>query len=282
MPTVTSPDGTSIASETQGEGPPVILVDGALGCRALGVQRKLAGLLADRFRVVTYDRRGRGQSGDTPPYAIEREIDDVEALVAAAGGSTCLYGISSGAALALEAATRLTGVARLALYEAPFIVDATRTPITDDYLATLESLVARGRRGAAVKHFLRAGVQLPAPMVALMPLMPAWRKLKAVAHTLPYDARIVAGHQRGEPLPAGRWDAVTAPTLVADGAKSPEWMRNANAALAAAVPGAVHRRLSGQTHMVKAPALAPVLAEFFAGGNGASVGEARPRPQAAA
>ncbi|MEC3975128.1 alpha/beta fold hydrolase [Amycolatopsis sp. H20-H5] len=265
MTDVTSRDGTKIAYSRAGEGPALVLVDGALNTRTFGPNPDLAKLLADHFTVYTYDRRGRGDSGDTAPYAIEREVEDVEAVIEAAGGSAYLYGISSGAALALEAATRLSSVKKLALYEAPFVVDATRPPTPSDCGARIGELVAAGKRSAAVKLFMAKGVNLPGAVVALMPLMPAWKQLKAVAHTLPYDLALVQHAQAGKPLPADRWSALAVPTLVVGGTKSPQWMRNGVEALAGTLPGARHRALPGQTHIVKAAALAPVLREFFGG-----------------
>jgi pimeloyl-ACP methyl ester carboxylesterase len=259
-----SQDGTAIAYEVQGSGPSLILVDGALCSRKNGPNGALAALLREHFTVYTYDRRGRGDSGDTAPYAIEREVEDLAALIAEAGGSANVYGISSGAALVLEAANRLTGIRKIALYEAPFVVDGTRRPVSDDYLARMERLLASGRRGAAVKQFMRQGVGVPAPFVALMALMPAWPKLKAVAHTLPYDTLLTIDAQKGRAFPAGRWSNVKIPVLAAVGGKSPAWMRNAMSALADAVPGARLHTLEGQTHIVKPAALAPVLADFFA------------------
>jgi pimeloyl-ACP methyl ester carboxylesterase len=264
MQTVTSKDGTTIAYDQAGHGPPLVLVDGALNSRAFGLNGPLAKILASRFSVVTYDRRGRGGSGDTPPYAAQREIEDLEAVIDAAGGPSYVYGISSGAGLALETACAVPAkVARLALYEAPFVVDDTRPPVPDDAVGQLSDLLARGRRGAAVRLFLREDSQVPAVFVAVMPLMPAWGRLKALAHTLPYDLTIMAGHQQGRPLPPGRWATLTAPTLVMAGGKSPAWLQNAARALADAQPGARHQTLDGQTHIVKPKPLAPVLADFF-------------------
>jgi pimeloyl-ACP methyl ester carboxylesterase len=268
MKTATSKDGTRIAYDELGEGPPVVLVGGAFNTRSFGPNGGLAELLAERFTVINYDRRGRGDSGDTRPWALEREIEDLDALIEAAGGSAHVFGISSGAALALEAANRGLAIEKLALYEAPFVVDDSRTPVSDDYLERLKGLVASGRRGDAVRLFMREGVGLPAVFVALMRFMPAWSKLKAVAHTVPYDATIVENYQKGKPLPAGRWASATMPTLVAVGGKSPTWMRRAMRALADVLPNARHRTLEGQTHIVKAGALAPVLAEFFEGRDG--------------
>ncbi|MCO5999672.1 alpha/beta fold hydrolase [Actinoallomurus rhizosphaericola] len=260
--TVVSADGTRIAFTRTGEGPAVILVDGALCSREFGPLGKLAAELNGRFTVYTYDRRGRGESGDAPSYDPAREIEDLAALIEEAGGSAHVCGVSSGAALALEAARRGLPIGRLALYEAPFIVDDSRTPVPDDYVAALERAVAAGRPGDAVRYFMRF-VGMPAVMVAMMRFMPGWSKLKKVAHTLPYDGAFVNEFQKGRPLPAGRWASVTVPTAVIDGGKSPAWMRNANAALAAGIPGAAYRTLPGQTHMVKAGALAPALTRHF-------------------
>jgi pimeloyl-ACP methyl ester carboxylesterase len=259
---VTSKDGTRIGFSKVGNGPALILVDGAMCYRGFGPMTELAKLLASSFTVYTYDRRGRGESGDTQPYAVEREVEDIEALINHAGGEAHVFGISSGAALALEAANRGLAIKRLVLYEAPFIVDDTRTPIPDDYLARLNALLAANRRGDAIKLFMKL-VGVPSFFIALMRLMPAWKKLKAIAHTLPYDITIVQDNQRGKPLPAGSWASATVPTLVVEGGKSPAWMRNAMRELADLLPNANLRTLEGQTHMVKAQKLAPVLQEFF-------------------
>lgn len=229
----------------------------------MGPSADLAAQLAPRFTVITYDRRGRGESSDTLPYAVEREIEDLGALSTAAGGSAFVCGVSSGAALALEAANRGLAIEKLVLYEAPFVVDDTRPPLPEDYAAQIDAAIAEDRRGDAIKIFMRKGVGLEAVVVFLMRLMPAWSQMKAVAHTVADDTAIVAGYQRGKPLPADRWTAVTAPTLVVDGSKSPDWMRNANPALARVIPGARHRTLPRQTHMVNAKVLAPVLVAFF-------------------
>jgi len=264
MKTVTSTDGTTIAYDQAGTGPLLVLVDGALNSRSFGLNGPLAPILADRFTVVTYDRRGRGDSGDTQPYAVQREIEDLEAIIDAVGGPAYVYGISSGAGLALEAASAVpTKVAKLALYEPSFVVDGTRPPVPADAIQQVTDLLARNRRGAAVKLFLREDAQVPAMVVAVMPLMPAWGKLKAAAHTLPYDLTIMDGRQQGRPLPVGQWASLTAPTLVMAGGKSPAWLQNAALAVAQALPGATHQTLPGQTHIVKPGPLAPVLAEFF-------------------
>jgi pimeloyl-ACP methyl ester carboxylesterase len=262
MESVVSKDGTAIAFDRSGSGPALVLVDGALCYRASGPMAPLAKLLAPHFTVLTYDRRGRGDSGDTAPYAVEREVEDIDALIKAAGGQAFVYGISSGAGLALEAANRGLAVRKLALYEAPFIVDDTRAPVPADFVQQLEALVAADRRGDAVRLFMKA-VGVPSLVVALMRFLPAWSRLTAIAHTLPYDMTIVLDNQRGRPLPVTRWTRAEAPTLVVAGGKSPAWMRNAMHALARVLPNAKHHTLEGQTHMVSAKALAPVLAEFF-------------------
>jgi pimeloyl-ACP methyl ester carboxylesterase len=191
---------------------------------------------------------------------VEREVEDIAALLDEAGGAAYVWGTSSGAVLALEAASRVRGIKKLALYEAPFIVDDSRST-TEEGWERIGEAVEAGRRGEAVKFFLQL-VGVPAFFVALMQLMPVWSKLKAVAHTLPYDGAIVGENQRGQPLPTGRW-AVTTPVLVMDGGKSPGWMRNANQSLAAVLPNAQYRTLKGQAHMLKPKVHAPILAEFF-------------------
>ncbi|MBF8189272.1 alpha/beta hydrolase [Nonomuraea sp. K274] len=263
MNQVTSGDGTRIAYTRAGQGPAVILVDGALSHRAQSINAGLATALADRFTVYTYDRRGRGESGDTAPFAPEREIEDLAALIEEAGGSACVYGTSSGAAVALAAAESGQAIEKLALYEPPFIVDDTRPAIPADYVRRMDELVAADRRAEAVRYFMGTGVGLPGFVVAMMRFMPAWSKLKATAHTLPYDVAFVAPYERGKPYPDGSWAGVKAPALVMDGGKSPAWIRNATRALAGVLPDAGHRTLDGQSHIVKPEALAPVLKEFF-------------------
>ncbi len=264
MNTVRSADGTSIAFTKAGQGPPLILVDGALCSRSFGPMPKLAAQLTPHFTVYTYDRRGRGASGDTPPYAVGLEVDDLEALVelAGAGETVFVHGTSSGAALALEAAKHLPAIGKLAVYEPPFIVDGTRAAMPADYLARLSQLVASERRSDAVKMFMRF-VGTPAFFTAVMPLTPVWPKLKAAAPTLPYDITIIQDHQRGAPFRPAEWAEVKIMTLVAAGGKSPAWMTNGTRALADALADARYRTLPGQNHMVKPQAIAPVLTEFF-------------------
>src|SRR6202000_1669316 len=186
MAKVTSKDGTIIAYDQYGSGFPIILVDGALCSRDLGPMPKLAQLLAENFTVINYDRRGRNESGDTKPYTIGREIEDIEALINEAGGSAFVFGISSGAALALAAAASGLNIPKLALYEPPFMVDDEFQPPADS-LDRLKTMIAEDRRADAVKFFMKDMVGVPAFVVFIMQLMPIFKKLKAVAHTLPYD-----------------------------------------------------------------------------------------------
>jgi pimeloyl-ACP methyl ester carboxylesterase len=269
MNTTRSTDGTAIAYETCGQGPPLILVDGALCHRDMGPSRKIAKALCEHFTVITYDRRGRGESTDTAPYSVEREIEDLAALIAAAGGSAYVCGVSSGAVLALDAATRGLPITALALYEPPFIVDDSRPPAAPDFVEELNALLASNRRGDAVRHFMRH-VGMPAPLVSLMRFMPAWGKLKRAAHTLPYDGEIMGDTQLGQPLPEGRWPGTKVKTLVIVGGKSPAFFHNGTRMLAELLPNADHRVLERQTHMVKAKALGPVLIDYFAAGRAVS------------
>lgn len=260
--TFTSADGTRIAYERTGEGSPLIIVDGALCHRANGPARPLAAELAAGFTVFTYDRRGRGESGESGEIAAEREIEDLEALVKEAGGTPFVFGPSSGAVLALEAAAHGAGIAKLAMYEPPLIVDGTHRPLPGDWVPRLDAMVEQGRTGDAVKEFMRF-VDVPAFGIAMMRLLPVWSKLKAVAPTLRHDFAFMADLQRGRPLPPTRWATATLPALVADGGKSPEWMRNGCRSLADVLPNVQYRTVPGQTHLVKAKALAPVLRDFF-------------------
>lgn len=265
MNTVQSKDGTMIAFDRSGNGPALLLVDGALCHRKLGPMPSIAKLLTPHFTVLTFDRRGRGESTNTAPYSVEREVEDIAALIQEAGGSAYVFGISSGAALALEAAAHLKGVKKVALYEAPFFFDKAHPPRPDDFLAKITALIADDHRGDALKLFMRT-VGTPAIFVNLMRFTPVWRKLKLVAHTLPYDLTIVSDMRAGPPLSAQRWASVTTPALTAVGGKSPAWWQEAMKELADVLPNAQHLTLPGQTHMVKASVLAPILVEFFAKG----------------
>lgn len=258
---VRSQDGTAIAYDQAGAGPAVILVGGALSTR--GAAEGLTAALAPSFTMISYDRRGRGESGDTLPYAPEREVEDLAALVEVVGGTAFAFGVSSGAALILNAAEAGVALTRLALYEPPFIVDGSRPPVPSNYLTHLSELLADGRRGDALEYFLGAAVEVPLEMIAQMRESPMWAGMEAVAHTLPYDGAVMGDGMSGQPFPAGRWASVTAPALVMDGGDSPQWMHNGVAALAAALPNARRETLPGQTHAVAPEVVAPVLRAFF-------------------
>lgn len=264
METVTSRDGTLIAFERLGSGPALILVTGALGTR--GSHQQMAALLAEAFTVFNYDRRGRGDSGDTAPYAVEREIEDIAAVIAAAGGTIYLYGISSGAILTVEAAATLPDkVTKLVLYEPPFIVDDSRPPLSSDYVARLNAATAAGRPGDAVEIFMTDAIRLPAEYLAPMRESPMWAGMEAVAHTIAYDGMVVGDTMSGKSLPAGRWAAAAMPTLVITGELSEGFFHSGGRSLAAVLPDACHRTLAGQDHNVAAEVLTPVLVDFFSG-----------------
>ncbi|MEV0379855.1 alpha/beta fold hydrolase [Nonomuraea sp. NPDC050643] len=257
---LTSADGTALACDRYGEGPAVVLVQGAFADRRHPQMTAIATALAPWFTVYSYDRRGRGGSGDTPPYAVGREIEDLAAVVVAAGGSAMVFGGSSGAALALEAAAVNPAIVKLAVWEPPYHVDDSAPALPGDFARRLGDLVAAGRRAEAVERFMVEAAEVPAAVVAGMRADPSWPAIEAVAHTLAYEAAVLGP---GNALPADRLAAITRPTLVLNGELSPAWMANAGAAVAAAVPGAVRRVLEGQAHNVAPEALVPELLEFF-------------------
>jgi pimeloyl-ACP methyl ester carboxylesterase len=265
--TVKSKDGTLIAYEQTGAGPVVILVSAALADR--DGARRLARHLVSSFTVINYDRRGRGKSSDTQPYAIEREIEDLEALATAAGQPVFLFGSSSGSVLALDAGSRFGArVKKLFLYEPPFIVDASHAPIPDSLQNEIEDAVAANKRGEAVGLFFHKGMGIPAAGVTFMRLlMPAWREMAAIVHTAPYDLKILAGTQSGKPLPSDRWSRTTSPAMVAVGAKSEAFFNNGAKALTGLLPAAEYRSLDGLDHsaVLMAPqALAIAIRHYFA------------------
>jgi pimeloyl-ACP methyl ester carboxylesterase len=262
MDTVASRDGTTIAYDKQGEGPALILVDGALSVHSSGGKSELAKLLAPRFTVYGYDRRGRGGSGDTLPYAVVREIEDIEALIDHAGGSAFLYGHSSGGTLAMHAAVGLGGkVSKLAIYEAPYNDDPGAQESWSQYLSQLRDLLADGRRGDAVALFMRfAGT--PAEQVEGMRQAAFWPGMEAVAPTLAYDHAEIMGERFAAPTELAR--RVSVPALVMSGDAGIPFMPATARALSEAMPQGQLRMLAGQTHEVNPGVLAPVLAEFFA------------------
>lgn len=255
---VKSPDGTPLAYRRTGEGPPVVLVAGAL-C-TMDSDGPLAALLAPRFDVITYDRRGRGASGDTAPYEVRREVEDLAALVAEAGGGASVYGMSSGAALALEAAAAGVGMSQLALYEPPYLLDPAGVPASAAYTGQLGVLLGQGRRDEAVELFMSLVGMDPATIDALR-RSPGWPALAAVAPTLAYDDAVLGSGL----IPAERLAAIGTRSMVVDGGASPAFLRDASRAVADALPRGRHRTLTGQTHDVAPQVLAPVLADFFAG-----------------
>jgi pimeloyl-ACP methyl ester carboxylesterase len=262
--TVRSRDGTSIAYDSAGDGPALILVGGAFSYRRYKSWVQLAELLAPRFRVISYDRRGRGDSGDAPHHAVEREIEDLDALVRAAGGSAHVFGMSSGGVLALRAAAAGLPIERAVVYQPPFSVDASGHLPPPDFAERLDQLVASGRRGATVSYFMREGMGAPRAFVGLLRVArPIWRNLEAVAHTLPYDYAVMDGTVAGKTLPHEPWASIATPTLVIDGGKSPASLQQAADALAARMPHATRRTLAGQSHNLSMKVLAPVLEEFL-------------------
>ncbi|MDB1087019.1 alpha/beta hydrolase [Streptomyces sp. ACA25] len=256
MHTVTSADGTRIAVDRSGAGPALVLVSGALGSRLF--PEPLVPALEPHFTVYSYDRRGRNDSGDNPPYAVGREIEDLAAVIEDAGGSAFLHGMSSGAVLALRAAAAGLPVTQLTLYEPPFLTDDSRPPLPDDYVQRLDELIAAGQRGEAVTYFMTMAVGVPEEFLGPLRESPMWPGMEAVAHTLAYDGRVMGDTMSGKPLPA-EWSSVTVPTTVIAGERSEPFMHRGTQALADLLPNAVHRVLPGQDHNVDPAALAPVL-----------------------
>lgn len=258
METVISKDGTKIAYDKSGQGPALILVLGALNSRKSGA--RLAKLLASRFTVISYDRRGRGKSTDTAPYSPEREVEDLAALIDALGEPVCLYGHSSGGALALEAALKLRKkIRKLALYEVPYTLDDTARNAASQYYRELKKLLAAGRKDDAVALFVRS-VGVSDKQIQAMKRMPMWKGLEKLAPTLAYDSEVLG---EGHALPDARLARLTVPTLVMHGGAGSPALRDAAQAVSEAIPKAKLRTLAGQTHGVSPKALAPVLEEFF-------------------
>lgn len=261
MKKVQSADGTTIAFDQLGTGPALILVGGALEQRAMDSETaQLAPLLAQHCTVLHYDRRGRGESTDTQPYAVEREIEDIDALITEAGGSAFLFGISSGAALAMEAAIKLGDkVQKLAMYEAPYNDDEAARRAWKAYRKQLADVLAQGRQGDALALFMLL-VGMPVDHLEGVHQHPMWSMWEAVAPTLAYDAAVMGEYAS---VPIERAASVAVPALVMDGSASYPFMHITATVLANALSNAEHRTLEGQTHEVEASVLAPVLAEFF-------------------
>lgn len=256
---VTSEDGTKIAYGKVGHGQVVILVLGALNSRKSGAS--LAKLLASRFTVVSYDRRGRGDSADTPPYSPQREVEDIAALISAVGGPVNLYGHSSGGALAFEAAIKLRKqVRKVAVYEVPYSTDSNASKAAKEYYRTLRKLLKAGRNGDAVALFIRS-VGVSDKQLQAIKHMPMWRGLERLAPTLAYDSEVLG---EGHSLPTALLSRISTPTLVMHGGAGAPSMRDAARTISETIPKAQLRTLTGQTHGVSPKVLAPVLEEFFA------------------
>lgn len=262
MKTVTSKDGTTIAFDQSGNGPVVVLVDGALQYRAFDQgMAQLADLLSPHFTLIHYDRRGRGDSTDTQPYALEREIEDIEAIIDEVGGSASLYGISSGAALAMHAAVKLgEKVKRLAMYEAPYNDDEAAQQVWRNYTKKLAELLEDDRKGEAVGHFMMLVGATPEDVEGIRqtPMWPLW---ESIAPTLAYDH--IAALGEGAKVPVKEAARISVPTLVMDGGASFPFMHTTAISLATVIPNAQHLTLEGQTHEVQSEALAPILIDFF-------------------
>ncbi|MFF4321279.1 alpha/beta fold hydrolase [Streptomyces sp. NPDC001568] len=260
-----SSDGTPIAFERNGDtGPTLILVGGTLMTRAR--HAPLASLLARDFSVINYDRRGRGDSGDSGDsdvYDVQREIDDLDALIERVGGPVRLFGMSSGAVLALEAVAKGSAVSALALYEPPFIVDRTRPPLPADYVARMKALIAKGHTTEALTHFLTTGLAMPHEAIAAVRDTPVWAAWEATAPTLPYDGQLMRDTMSGRPLPTDRWQSVKVPVLVGHGSAGETYMTNGAKELASHGDNYTLHAFPGQNHNVDPHALAPVLTAFF-------------------
>lgn len=278
MQRVFSQDGTRIAYDVAGDGPPLLLVGGALSHRRFAGAGELIELLAPQFTAISFDRRGRGDSGDTLPYAVEREVEDIEALIDAAGGTAYLYGLSSGAVLALEAASQLPDKVRgLLMYEPPLILDDSHPPVTADYVRRLEQTLAEGRRGDAVALFMTEAVGVPEQVVAAMrygdpndtggngngQTPPEWAGLEKVAHTLLYDQAVAGPTMRGTSSLPARWARATMPVLVVVGSKSAPFFHSGAQTLVEHLPNAQYRVLEGQDHAVAPAAISRLIADFF-------------------
>lgn len=264
MRTVTSQDGTAIAMDVLGAGPPVVMVVGAFNTRA--TTAPLAEQLQQRFTVFNYDRRGRGDSGDTAPYGVHREVDDLSAVIAAAGGAAAVFGYSSGATLALRAAADGLPITKLVVYEPPFLVDGSRQPLALDLPERLSALIQAGRRGDAVELYQREAVGIPEPVIVGMRSAPFRPYLEAIAHTLAYDAAVVGDLS----LPAASLASLSIPVLAISGENSPPLLQSAAESVARTAPDGTLRILAGQTHDISPEATAPVVITFLASSDGSS------------
>ncbi|TDC48865.1 alpha/beta hydrolase [Jiangella ureilytica] len=265
MSTVTSKDGTTIAFDAVGSGRPLIMIDGATAYRAVNPLNAQTGeLLADEFRTYAYDRRGRGESTDTAPYAIEREIEDVAALVEdAGGGPAVIFGWSSGGVLALDvAASGLVPVSHVAVFEPPFVVDDTRPPLPSDYVEKLDAAVAAGDPGEAVAIFMTDASGGSREDVEGLKQSDFWPIMLGIAPTIAYDGRIMGTTMSGNPLPADRWASITVPVLAMHGIDTWPTLIPGPKALAELLPTATLKPVPGENHATTPEVLAPTLREF--------------------
>ena len=263
---VTSADGTTIAYTAWGDGEPIVIIDGATAYRATTPEdAATAELLADRFRVISYDRRGRGESGDTLPYAVEREIEDLEAIIAGPGGGrpATVFAWSSGGFLALNAVQAGAPVGRLALFEPPAVADDSRPQLPDDYVERLEAAIAAGRPGDAAELFLTAAVLMPDEFVAGMRGSEMWSGMEAIAPTISYDGRNVGDAMSGKPLSTERWNRVDIPVLVLYGEGTWPFLASGAAAVADILPTATLKAIPGENHSTTGDVLAPALSTFI-------------------
>jgi pimeloyl-ACP methyl ester carboxylesterase len=255
---VTSGDGTRIAYERTGAGPALVMVDGAMCSRAFGPSEATAAGLSGDFTVYRYDRRGRGDSTDTKPHAVAREVEDLAAVISEAGGSASVYGISSGAGLALEAAASGAPITRLVLFEPPYTAEGGDVTQQREETRRMEELLNAGRNGDAVELFF-SWVGMPSGAVAQMRTSPTWPALEAMAPTIAYDNAAMGDGTVPHEL-AGR---IRLPTLVIAGSLSSKELRHAAKTVAEAIPGARYRDLEGQSHAASPETLVPLLREFL-------------------
>ncbi len=253
-----SRDGTRIAYDVVGRGPTLVLVNGALGFRGMSFAQQFAKEFAKHFTVIDYDRRGRGESGDASSYAVSREIEDLDALIRASGEPCYVFAQSSGAALALKAAAAGVPMKVLVAYEPPYLVGEPPTPRFTEYRDRVSALIAAGRRDDAVKFFM-VTVGVPGFFVPLMRLFPFWKKMRAVAHTLPYDAAIMGTFE----LPAADLKSIRVPVVAVAGEKTTPMLKRAVQAVAETVPGAEQRTAPKMSHAIKAGVLAPLIRSWL-------------------
>ncbi len=260
---VRSADRTPIAIEISGTGPGIVLVGGAFAERAFPLIRELAAILSERFTVISYDRRGRGDSGDAPEYAVAREVEDLAAVLDRLDAPATVWGLSSGAALTIEAAAAGVTMSGAVLYEPAYDLDTAPRHPRGEIAAEVDRLLDAGDRSGAVRVFMNRALHVPSVITAIMRLTPAWRRLTGLAHTLPYDLAVTAVDlSRGKSAPA-RWRNIAVPVEVLIGERSPAGLRQAGDAVAQAIPAATLRTLAGQNHVIKPPVVAAAITDFI-------------------